>query len=284
MTVMSLDAPGSSCYIGDMVPCPRCGEPLDLDQGWCQHCRSQSRVWLSALLKLGGLTAVAALALGVWQRRAVESAWTDFNAQVEQARYPHYRGANEVSPPAPSPAAPPVAAPVAASTFVFIAGLSDPPPGAAPAPPAAAPPVDDPGAAAVPPPEPAPSDADTHRFYGVVYNAITLKPVAGAKLVFHMRGDENGWSATTNERGHYQVDLFNSTIEKLSVSVKAPSGYREGLLEDKDPPLRERALSARRKIVEEATADELEPVPLHVRADSRLVALDLVLLPETAKR
>ncbi len=270
-----------------MVPCPRCGEPLDLDQGWCQHCRSERLRWLTVLLKFGGLGLLIVLALGLWQRQAVEEAWTEFTAQIDQARNPHIRGVND-NAPLPSPAPSPVVVPIATSTFVFIAGLSDPPiarplrttPRHAQDPASAAePPAEVPNA--TPPPEPGPITADERRFYGVVYDALTLKPVAGARLSFTMNGNEHALIATTNARGHYQADLFINTVDRVavSISIKVPPGYRDGLIEDKDPPVRERVLSARRRLIEETSPDELEPVLVYVHDAHRLVALDLVLIP-----
>ena len=134
------------------------------------------------------------------------------------------------------------------------------------------------------PPAPAPPTEHRRRFYGVVYNAATLKPVAGAKLIFRVNTSQNGWPATTNELGHYQLDLVKATIEtSMVVEISTLAGYRQGQLEDTDPPLRAKPRSVRRRIVEETSDSDLDPVPLRYQLDADIVPLDLVLIPQHGK-
>jgi hypothetical protein len=245
----------------------RCDYPVEYEDPECPRCLAERRARLSARLRKVGIALAALLSLLGWQRRALTEAWTSFIAEIEQTRNPGPRAEASGASVAPPH--------VDISSFVYLAST----PASAPADPAltAPPPIAD----AVAPPSPKiPADEHSRRFYGVVYDVATLKPVAGAKLVFKMSGAENGWPVTTNALGHYQRDLVKATVEiPMVVEVTPVPGYRKGQLEDTDPPLRQRSHSARRGVLEETTDYDLEPVPLRYQKDAVIVSLDLVLLP-----
>lgn len=120
--------------------------------------------------------------------------------------------------------------------------------------------------------------APMSRMYGVVYDLQTLRPVAGAEVRFTVRNREIFWTVRTDEKGHYQIDVM--TDPALLVSARSP-GYREGALEDKDPPFRQRPAKSRRAALEETTDWDLEPFPVRPHGDyDSLLQLDLVMFPE----
>ena len=120
-------------------------------------------------------------------------------------------------------------------------------------------------------------------WYGLVYDLETLRPINKAKVRFNTKGGSMG-EAATDAAGHYRFDLpMNLVSAQVSVSIAHPPGYREGLLADQDPPLRERSPDARRLIMTETTDDDLEPVPLRFRETDEVLELDLVLIPLAKK-
>lgn len=290
------------------VPCPRCGHLVGLDEKLCPHCQdSRSEVeieegwafarneglrlrWRSRLTT-AGVAGLAILGLTWFMRASLTAAWDDFAAEVERTRDP--RPLMAAAAPAGLPAAPTApSAQVAVSSFVYLAGgpsalpeeFTHPAttPGAFAAAPAAPAATSTASASAAPAPIPPPPDSLFRRYYGVVYDLDTLKPLAGARLEFKAKGDDTGWTATVNDLGHYQMDLFKGPDNAMTVSAAVP-GYRPGLLEEKDPPLRERSRSARRMIIDETSDSDLEPIPLRFRQDDELVELDLVVVPQAAK-
>lgn len=235
-----------------------------------------------------GVAGLAILCLTWFMRDSLRAAWDDFAAEVERTREPRLLIAASQPPAALTAAPAEPAAQVAVSSFVYLGGEPPPPPAepadaAMPLGTIAAPPAAVVGpASAAPAPIPPPPDSLFRRYYGVVYDLGTLKPLAGARLEFKVKGDETGWTATVNDLGHYQMDLFKGPDNTMTVSAAVP-GYRPGLLEEKDPPLRERSRSARRMIIDETSDSDLEPIPLRFRQDDELVELDLVVVPQAAK-
>lgn len=223
----------------------------------------------------------------------LETAWSDFQNEVERTRDPRARPAAAreeiaassyvyLSGGGPPPAAfqtsfipraePPRPAPVRPPPPLPRSNPTDPPPPA---------PVDSVAAAAPAPPLPDPA---FHRVYGVVYDVVTLRPIAGVKLLFKTERFTVA-AGTTDEAGHYRIDLSkgnNSEQVLISIDGRIP-GYRDGLFEDKDPPLRERPKDARLMIMSEITDSDLEPVPLRYKHSEELVQLDLLLVPQTKK-
>lgn len=257
---------------------------MEIEEGRALARREERRRKRRPKLIAAAVAAAVILALGWWQRRLVTvplaAAWGDFMVEVEKTRDPRLHF---------TPERPAVAAEVAVSSFAYAApapsfGWAEPERAAAPAAPSLeptpAPPPPPPDAE--PPPAPSPPEGATqHRFYGVVYDLATKKPVANIKLLFKPSGGEDGWPAVTNSSGHYQWDLYESQA-LMTVWVEAP-GYRKGLLEDKDPSFRERSRESRDQLIEETTDSDLEPVPLRYAPRARVVPLDLALVPEPKK-
>lgn len=247
--------------------------------------RSRSR------LIAAGVAGLAILCLTWFMRDSLRAAWDDFAAEVERTREP--RRLMAAKAPEGLPAAPTApSSQVVISSFVYLVGgpsalpeeFTHPAttPGAFAAAPDAPAVTSTASAPAAPAPIPPPPGSLFRRFYGVVYDLDTLKPLDGAKIVFKMKDNETGWTATVNDLGHYQMDLFKGPDNTMTVSAAVP-GYRPGLLEEKNPPLRERSRNARKMIIEETSDSDLEPIPLRFRQDDELVELDLVVVPQAAK-
>lgn len=241
---------------------------------------------------------------GVWTAPLVR-VWSEFQAEVEKTRQPdHWLKGRSVSPllapvvlPAASPAAPPAETParvpaqVAVSSFIYIQSSAPPapyiPPPHTEPPPPPAPPL----ALLPPPPAPAPPQAvalhppgpGEVRVHGTVYDLATRQPVKDANVRFESRRTDARWEAMTNSAGRYDVILFKNHSDAITVMIEAP-GYRKGLLEDRDPPYRERSQQAREDLIAETIDSDLEPVPLRHRESEQIVALDLVLVPLAEKR
>lgn len=132
--------------------------------------------------------------------------------------------------------------------------------------------------AAAPALEPEKPPAGLRAWYGVVYDLVTLRPITGAKLIFKA-GNQEINVATTDGAGHYHVRLEMSHSHWLSVSIAPRQGYLNGLLEDRDPPLRDLPLETRRVIMDDADSSEVGPVPLRFPKGARVVELNLVLVP-----
>ncbi len=307
-------------------PCRWCGMRYAPEESACPYCRTprqdpegepvspiESPIGATPIMPAPGLgpyllKATAALigflviAWGLHRifPTTLESAWTDFQKEVERTRDPRPRSAH-------------IIAEVATSSFVYLSGGPTPttlstsftprveppqvvPPVAAPQPPPMtdrAIPPGSPATNSLPmaveavaegapmPPNPAPS---FHRVYGVVYDLETIRPIAGAQLLFRTKHGTVG-IGMTDAAGHYRIDLTkgnNSGEVTVSIPDGVP-GYRSGLFEDKDPPLRERDKDARLMMMSETTDSDLEPVPLRFKQSAELIQFDLVLVPLAKK-
>ncbi len=262
------------------VPCPQCGNPVGIEETGCSQCRQAK--WRRRRPKLAAVGVAAAVVTGlVWLERAplkawAQASWRDFTAEVERTRDPAHLFA---SIPAASPepaglliAGGPRPAETAVSSFAYIS---------APPPAAVTPPADAPASAA---PVPTPPIQGMRRWYGLVYDLSTLLPVDGAQLRFISKDGGIAMSATTDAAGHYWIDMSkNYANGMVSATISAPAGYRTGLLEDRDPPLREQSREARQMVLDETTDSDLEPVPLRVREGAEIAELNFVLLPSAKK-
>ncbi|MDD5302345.1 MAG: carboxypeptidase-like regulatory domain-containing protein [Elusimicrobia bacterium] len=289
------------------VPCPRCGMLVGLEEEICPHCRAprddmemeegrafvrKEELRLKRRPKIIAARVVAAVLLAsVWFLRGfvtapLGSAWREFQAEVEKTRQPsHWIKDKAVEPPTASNTRPEVAV----SSFIY---LNAPPP--APQGPAEPPP--DPAAAAAPaavvatplsviadpayaPPPPSPGEL---RIHGQVYDLETKLPVNNAKVQFRQPRSDAKWEATTDAAGRYQVGLYKDPSDGILVMIEAP-GYRKGLLEDRDPPYRERSPQSRADLIAETVDSDLEAVPLRYKESAQIVELDLVLVPQAKK-
>lgn len=288
--------------------------PVGLEQEVCSHCRTprddmemeegralvrREELRRRRRPKLIAAGAAAAVTLAAaWLLRGLILgpllvAWSEFRIEVEKTRQPSHWLKDR--PPllgpavsgAPSAAASIPAGRVAVSSFVYLAasGPADAPaPGPAPAPdpetsrataftptPLAAPDA---------PSDPAPALGPGElRVQGMVYDLATNRPLEGVKVRFQHRNSGATWEALTNPAGRYHVGLYKNASDAIVVMIEAP-GYRKGLLEDRDPPYRERSFQARKDVIAETTESDLEAVPLRHRESARIVDLDLVLVPE----
>lgn len=287
------------------VPCPRCGMPVGLDQEVCSHCRTprddmemeegRALVRKEELLRrrrpkrIAAGAAAAVLLTIAWLLRGLVLgpllvAWSDLQIEIEKTRQPSHWVKPRTFPPAPVAAAP---APVAVSSFVYLGTNS--PASVSFAPPPADPPRDsapagDSAVVATPlpdlitPPEPQLSLTPGELLVrGTVYDLATGRPVPSVRVHFQVGRSDARWEATTNAAGRYEVGVLKN-LSDVVVMIEAP-GYRKGLLEDRDPPYRERTAQARADVIAETTESDLEPVPIRYKESAQVVDLDLVLVP-----
>lgn len=276
------------------------------DEAVCVHCRTKrgDREAEEALERLreADLEAkrrrkrVAAAAIAgtllaaVWLTRgllagAIGSAWTDFAAEVEKTRSPgNWKGTPSDPVPAPRPAPE-----IGVSSAIFL----DPGNGGGfPYYPSDAPEPEKAEPAAVAADLTAPAaeleilpsgNPDEVRIHGKVYDLATGLPVGGAQVRFMMNAHSRG-ATTTDPAGRYQMSVSRSQepSDVTLVTVEA-AGYRTGLIEDKDPPYRERSSQSRADLIAETVDSDLEPVPVRYPPSAGVVRLDIVLVPLAKK-
>jgi len=242
------------------------------------------------------VAAAVALLAAVWLSRnliagAVGTAWKDFAAEVEKTRSPgHWKGtpSDPVVAPRPAPE-------VGVSSAVYLDPGSG---GGFPSYPSDA-----------PAPEPAPSgvgatvvatvdltapavepeilpsgNPDEVRVHGKVYDLATGLPVSGAMVRFMLINTESRGQTATDTAGRYQMGVSRTqNLSDLTVVTIEATGYRKGVLEDRDPPYRERSSRARADLIAETVESDLEPVPVRYPPSAGIVRLDLVLVPLAKK-
>jgi len=238
------------------------------------------------LIKAG--VAVVVLLASAWLLRvritdSLTAAWRDFAAEVEKTQQPsHWNKKRAPEPLAVSNSKPEVAV----SSFIYLNTSSPTPPYAAeppsdPPPPSAVveTPLPPPAAASNLPSNPLPGELRVH---GTVYDLETKLPVPNVKIQFQQSQSSAKWEAMTDAGGHYQVGIYKNVEDLVTVMIEA-RGYRRGLIEDRDPPYRERSLQSRTDLISETSDSDLEPVPLRYRQSSQIVELNLVLVPQAKK-
>ena len=149
---------------------------------------------------------------------------------------------------------------------VWVGGVAEPPA-----------PVPDPEARPAPVP-PAPSES-RRRFYGVVFDLATKKPVPGAQVILAGNAEGNSVSLTpceTDLNGHFACDIWDS-IPAVWVQVSS-TGYG-GQFEDFYPTLRKRSADERRAVLAQKDG-YLEPVRLVFTVGQELIPLDLAVVPQ----
>lgn len=282
----------------DEVVCPHCRTPRDereIEAGHefvkmeAERARRKPR-WPKLAAAGAGLAVAAWLAGGPIARSAAR-AWNEFAAEVEKTRQPgHWRKSAEPAPLASPAAAKPE---IAVSSYIYLGTASPPPPPEAPAPakdePEAEPAPKTPQAlvptpliaAAQPQKLEPPRSPDELRVHGQVYDLETGRPVSNVKVRFMQKGSAL-WETMTDAAGGYQVGIFKNVPGAISVMIDA-DGYRKGLLEDQDPPYRERSTRSRADLIAETIDSDLEPVPLRFRPSAEYLQLDLVLVPLAKK-
>jgi hypothetical protein len=142
-----------------------------------------------------------------------------------------------------------------------------------------------PGAAALAPdPEARPAlvppapPADLRRFYGVVFDLATKKPVSGAFVILSVgeaHSSVNAQPCQSGLNGHYICDIGDG-FEGLSVQVSS-RGY-QGQFEDFYPSLLKRSQDERRTVLAQRDG-YLEPARVTFVASQEVVRLDLAAIP-----
>lgn len=290
--------------------------PVGLDEEICPHCRAprddmemeegralvrehERRLKRRPKLIAAGFAIVLLLCL-VWFARAriadaCATAWRDFAAEIEKTRDPsRYAAAQPSSLAISGSSAGPAKLPdePAISSFVYLGGagsqtmamtVSEPViAGGTPESRAQTAVAPAPALTATAAPVPPHPGGQTRRFYGVIYDIDSLKPIGGAKIRFAPKSSDHGWTAISDDQGRYQIDFSNGVDSGLFVSAEVP-GYSPGLLEDKDPPLLERTREARLAIMSELTEGDLDPIPLRFRESADLVEFNLIVVPKAVK-
>lgn len=282
----------------DEVICSHCRTPRDdmeMEEGRALVQKEELRLKRRPKLIKAGIAVVILLA-SAWLLRvrildSLTAAWRDFAAEVAKTQEPSHWNTKK----APEPLAAVNSKPeVTVSSFIYLNTSSPAPPYAAEAPDPAPAPAPAPEAAthipspvvATPLPQPAaPPNPTTNpmpgelRVHGTVYDLKTKVPVQNVKIKFQQRQSGSVWETTTDTRGHYQVGIYKNIADLVTVMIEAP-GYRKGLLEDQDPPYRERAPQSRADLIAETTDSDLEAVPLRYPDSAQIVKLDLVLIPQ----
>jgi hypothetical protein len=283
----------------DEVVCPHCRTPRDdmeMEEGRALVQKEELRLKRRPKLIKAGVAVVVLLA-AAWLLRAritdsLAAAWRDFAAEVAKTQEPSHWNMKRGPEPLAAVSSKPE---VAISSFIYLNTSSpsseyaaaapdpDPAPASAPAPEAAthipspvvATPLPQPAAPPNPTANPMPGELRVH---GMVYDLKTKVPLQNVKIKFQQRQSGSIWETTTDTRGHYQVGIFKNIADLVTVMIEAP-GYRKGLLEDQDPPYRERAPQSRADLIAETTDSDLEAVPLRYPDSAQIVKLDLVLIP-----
>jgi len=284
------------------VICPHCRAPRDdmeIEEGRALIHKEELRRKRRPKIIAAGLTA-AGLLMIVWLMRGFLTArmsvlWTQFQAEVEKTREPSHwlKDSPPVAPAVVSAPTPVVHAAytvtqVAVSSFIYInepapspeeSSTRPPNPGSAETPP------EPPAAVATIRPAPAPTHPDSYMRagYGAVYDLLTLRPLPGVRIEFKFKNGPDNW-AVTNADGHYYIDLEKRIrSSQILVSIQRIPGYRKGQLEDPDPPLRERTLDARKRVMAETTPFDLDPIPLRFKESDDIVEFNIVLVPDTTQ-
>jgi hypothetical protein len=272
------------------VVCPHCRTPRDdmeLEEGRAlirkEELRLKRRPKIIAARVIAAILLASAWFLRGFVTAPLGVAWREFQAEVEKTQQPSHWKKDTLAEPIAASDPPPA---VVVSSFVYLNANTRTPqdpvtppeavPEAAPSPPpplmATAPSV----APAKPGGELWPGEL---RVQGSVYDLATALPVPNVKVRFELSHSDAKWEATTDGNGRYQVSLYKNASEAITVMIEAP-GYRKGLLEDSDPPYRERSAPSRAALIKETTDSDLEPVPLRYKASAQIVELDLALIPQ----
>jgi hypothetical protein len=206
------------------------------------------------------------------QRRAARAPQTAAGAAALLGGPPEQPAPRPAPPPAPRPA--PQPAPRPAPSSAVQSNVPAESPVKRPRPPA----KPRPPRFVVLPQEPDRPQAGLLRVYGVVYDLKTLRPVPHAVVRINVPPPSD--TTETDEDGRYRLDFSPqaATDSDVLVTVTA-AGYREGQIEDPDPPYLMWPLRNRLDIILGLTATDMAAVTLSRRAGDTIVPLDLVLVP-----
>ena len=183
--------------------------------------------------------------------------------------------AHTQSPQVPAVAVqpPPIQAPIPAPS-----NLPEPP-AAMPAPSSSGP-GQTPDALPRPPePEPEPEPSDDWTVHGTVYDLLSLRPCAGARLTFENHASGMIYKAKTDAKGRYTIHMpkLSDTDGGYRVAVSA-KGYVGDYLEESSPPFASRNLAHRQEAANEAAQTQVLHVPIFIDQAMEL-EYNLALLP-----
>jgi hypothetical protein len=113
----------------------------------------------------------------------------------------------------------------------------------------------------------------------------TLQPIPNA--IVTLTAPPPADRTTTDADGHYQIDfppqsVSNAPDRSVALVSASAAGYREGQIEDFDPPYLLWPLKKRLEHIAELAPSDLDAVPLLHRSNETIIPLDLVLIPEEA--
>lgn len=275
-----------------MIPdaCPKCGTRMESGQEVCVYCRRkrtpeeiaaaargfQEPAAPTATLKvLGWLgAAVAAAAAGALLLRSRAAVTDAARAGVVALSIASTLAGGNGGAEAPAAASAPARAPSAAGA---------PPATAEPVPTPAAPPrAPTGGSCRAPVPREPRRAGDSERIvYGVVRDILTGCPIPGAKTVLRVEGESVDGRAVSDASGFFEVSMNKGARGAAALSFSAP-GYREGQLEDVDPPYRDREAESRQETLYQLNAEDLEPIPVRYPPSAEQIRVDAVLIPSDA--
>ena len=138
--------------------------------------------------------------------------------------------------------------------------------------PLTAPPMD-----MAPAPDDEPSAGRDWSLDGTVFDLLSLRPAANAKLSFENRASGEVFTAKTDARGRYKISLPRLADGGYWVSVNA-KGYDGQYLEQSSPPFASRTRAGREEAAYEATQSQILHVPVFLDKEVSL-EYDLALLP-----
>ncbi len=199
---------------------------------------------MGAYIGLASVAVVAISGAGIYfLTRAGEPRPRPSSSTTER---PFARGSSGGAPSPPGEAAPepPASEPLQPPPIKPKPRPAEPvkPPEAPTRPPAKAKPAEPPPAAKPEPPKPA---APAWTFEGNVYDLINLKPVAGAKMVFHAGGKD--FACETDGKGRFKISLAPLAAGSYSLGI-SQKAYLDGYVDETSPPLDELEADERRAI------------------------------------
>jgi hypothetical protein len=265
--------------------CPICLRPrgaLEITRGFTQLREDQRKRRRRPFELLGALVlAGAAAGLAYRVRGPLAAAAASVRARVVRAEEEAMEPKNPLPPgaaPAPAPAAP--AAPAPVSPRAAIAAAAPPP---APTPPAALPPppARTPAIPEVVPDLPLPATASREQwvFYGRAYDLITLRPVAGARLLVEEgRSGGYGQQVETDAHGRFAAVLARLPEGSYEVRVSHPR-YAAAVLYEPDIPYARLPLDQRREIARGARDGDVPAPPLSDVSGEESLRRDVFLAP-----
>ncbi|HEX4049079.1 MAG TPA: hypothetical protein VH309_14635 [Elusimicrobiota bacterium] len=293
----------------ETVPCPGCAKEMPVDEEICGACRrprdefeiEKGRDLLRARAEarrrrpfvIARRVLAVAAAVAIFQNRSFFFARTaalraEVRRQMEEAGRLSAASATQVPAGSPETTIPPASGEDTAfphAAFASNTHARADPAHSRTAPSHSAPPLANAPAIAVRPQDPPPGPRGVFRIYGVVYDMRSLRPVPSAVVAF----SPGGYQVRTDQDGHYLIDFVGSFFDQsgdptAQATVRAP-GYLAGQVEDNpDASFLLQPLKDRLEFIAELSPGDLDDIPIRFDSDNQLVPLDLVLIPESARK